>query len=93
MVHLNFTFSPMNDRLLHNTVLILGLSMALLACGKKKQADTLFTRLEDTGIQFNNIVIDDSLENSFYYRNYYNGGGAGIGDINNDGLAVCYPHQ
>jgi hypothetical protein len=59
----------------------------LTGCGKKEKKATLFTRLEDTGIVFDNKVTDDSLENSFYYRNYYNGGGAGIGDINNDGLA------
>jgi len=46
----------------------------------------LFTLEENTGINFTNRVIDDSLENSFYFRNYYNGGGVAIGDINNDGL-------
>ena len=40
----------------------------------------------DTGIEFNNMVIDGQLENSFYFRNYYNGGGVATGDINNDGL-------
>lgn len=87
MVHLKFTFSPMTHPLLRHTAICLSFGLLLIACSKKKQTDTLFTKLEDTGIQFNNIVIDDSLENSFYYRNYYNGGGAGIGDINNDGLA------
>ncbi len=86
MVHLKFTFSPMTLRLLRHIALFCTLVPLLFACGKKEES-TLFTKLEDTGIQFNNIVIDDSLENSFYYRNYYNGGGAGIGDINNDGLA------
>ncbi len=47
---------------------------------------SLFTLEENTGINFTNRVIDDSLENSFYFRNYYNGGGVAIGDINNDGL-------
>ncbi|MEI9806404.1 MAG: VCBS repeat-containing protein [Bacteroidota bacterium] len=57
-----------------------------VACKHSTTGDTLFTLQEQTGIDFNNRVIDDSLENSFYYRNYYNGGGAGIADINNDGL-------
>jgi len=42
--------------------------------------------VENTGIDFNNTVVDGQIENSFYFRNYYNGGGVAIADINNDGL-------
>ncbi len=42
--------------------------------------------MPNTGINFNNKVIDGELENSFYFRNFYNGGGVAIGDINNDSL-------
>src|SRR5262245_1815783 len=56
------------------------------ACKHSQTGRSLFTLEENTGINFNNRVIDDSLENSFYFRNYYNGGGVAIGDINNDGL-------
>ena len=42
--------------------------------------------MSNTGIDFNNKVEDDRLENSFLFRNFYNGGGVAIGDINNDGL-------
>jgi hypothetical protein len=55
-----------------------------LSCHSKQT--TLFTLEENTGIDFNNKVTDGQLENGFTYRNYYNGGGVAIGDLNNDGL-------
>jgi hypothetical protein len=39
-----------------------------------------------TGINFNNVVTDTKEFNVFKYRNFYNGGGVAIGDVNNDGL-------
>jgi hypothetical protein len=42
--------------------------------------------MKDTGINFNNKVKDGELDNSFYFRNFYNGGGVALGDINNDSL-------
>ncbi|WP_245843484.1 VCBS repeat-containing protein [Niastella vici] len=58
------------------------------ACKNKKDAQsTLFELMENTGINFNNQVVDQEYDNSFLFRNFYNGGGVAIGDINNDGLA------
>jgi len=51
-------------------------------------ANALFKRLPAsvTGVQFaNNVTYNDEF-NVYTYRNFYNGGGVGIGDINNDGL-------
>ncbi len=42
--------------------------------------------MDETGIEFKNNVVDGKLENSFLFRNFYNGGGVALGDINNDGL-------
>ncbi len=42
--------------------------------------------MENTGIHFQNSVTDTKTENSFLFRNFYNGGGVATGDINNDGL-------
>ncbi|PPK86499.1 VCBS repeat protein [Neolewinella xylanilytica] len=39
-----------------------------------------------TGIAFTNTVRNTEDFNIFSYRNFYNGGGVGIGDLNNDGL-------
>jgi len=38
-----------------------------------------------TGIKFSNNVVEDGESNVFNYRNFYNGGGVAIGDLNNDG--------
>ena len=62
------------------------LILVTVACKNTETENTLFTLQQNTGINFNNRVVDDSLENSFYFRNYYNGGGVAIGDIDNDGL-------
>src|SRR5689334_13828003 len=59
----------------------------LSACrNEKEKTPPLFTLMENTGIQFSNNVVDGKLENSFLFRNFYNGGGVAIGDINNDSL-------
>jgi enediyne biosynthesis protein E4 len=50
----------------------------------------LFELIDNTGIEFNNKVIDERKDNSFLFRNFYNGGGVAIGDINNDGLADVF---
>jgi hypothetical protein len=52
----------------------------------------VFTLLEatQTGIDFNNEVVDGESFNVLTYRNFYNGGGVAIGDINNDSLPDLY---
>ena len=77
--------------------LLSGLFFILISCttDTKETLDkekTLFTMLSsaDTGIDFTNKVVNQKNFNIFKYRNFYNGGGVAIGDINNDGLADIY---
>ncbi|HEX6428165.1 MAG TPA: VCBS repeat-containing protein, partial [Niastella sp.] len=67
--------------------LLIGLLFCSSCKNKKDAESTLFELVENTGIHFNNQVIDQEYDNSFLFRNFYNGGGVAIGDINNDGLA------
>jgi hypothetical protein len=58
-----------------------------LAChSATPDATPLFQLMDNTGINFDNQIADGQKENSFLFRNFYNGGGVAIGDINNDGL-------
>ncbi|MBT1703482.1 FG-GAP-like repeat-containing protein [Chryseosolibacter indicus] len=74
---------------------VLLLSFYILSCNNGDQSNennygkkTLFTKLspEETGVSFINEIEDTKEFNVFKYRNFYNGGGVAIGDINNDGL-------
>src|SRR5690242_579801 len=51
-------------------------------------ANQLFTRLPSsaTGITFANRLTETQELNVFTYRNFYNGGGVGVGDFNGDAL-------
>nr|WKN39478.1 FG-GAP-like repeat-containing protein [Tunicatimonas sp. TK19036] len=66
----------------------------LVVCGCEglKDNDSLFTLLseDETGIEFKNELVLTKDFDVFRYRNYYNGGGVAIGDINNDGLSDVY---
>ncbi len=68
------------------------LLVILIGCDQSVKHDTLFVELpwSKTGIQFeNNLKFDQEL-NIYTYRNFYNGGGVAIGDVNNDGLVDLF---
>ena len=70
---------------------VLVLLFACISCNNhqdKIDKNALFqlTNSAETGITFNNRVKDTKELNIFNFRNFYNGAGVSIGDINNDGL-------
>jgi len=62
------------------------------SCSENEKKDQLFELLtsKQTGIDFNNDLSYDKDFNVYKYRNFYNGGGVAIGDVNNDGLVDIY---
>lgn len=77
-------------------VLILLVFLSFLSGCKQSLAEpgdeTGFTLISGkySGVTFNNKVEDQKDFNILTFRNYYNGGGVAIGDINNDGLNDLY---
>ena len=58
----------------------------LCSCKTTTTPTQLFELKENTGIDFSNNIKDTRDFNVLSYRNFYNGGGVAIGDINNDNL-------
>ena len=70
--------------------------VAALACRQAGEERPLpsprFVELapETTGLLFVNELPPDTSVNVFLYRNYYNGGGVALGDVDGDGLEDVY---
>lgn len=69
-------------------------ALTLYACDKpgEKSGPALFEKVDvsSSGVHFLNKLGYDAKFNIFTYRNFYNGGGVAMGDVNNDGLLDIY---
>jgi hypothetical protein len=75
-------------RLVRGLFLLAGIFF-VSSCTHKK---TLFDEVssENSGIHFNNLIVENDSINPLDLTNIYNGGGVGIGDFNRDGLPDIY---
>ena len=77
----------MNNKWAFSAVTLL--IFALNGCQKES---LLFEAMEpsDIGMEFSNELGFSKEFNVYTYRNFYNGGGVSLGDVNNDGLLDVY---
>lgn len=71
-------------------IILFSTFIAFVSCTKTEE--TLFESVpaSETGIDFINRSLEKKDFNIFNYRNFYNGGGVAIGDVNNDGFADVF---
>jgi len=80
-------------------IVLLLVMVGMLSCKNNSTSESttenipkIFEQLtkEKTGIDFTNTIKNKEEFNIFSYRNFYNGAGVSIGDVNNDGLSDVY---
>lgn len=66
--------------------------LILLSCTQEQPKINDVTALFklSTVVDFENTLVETETLNPYTYKNFYNGGGVAIGDINNDGLEDIY---
>ena len=74
------------------TALCYGTLLLLLGCTDGEDQPLRFEAIsaERTGIDFRNDLSYNEEFNVYTYKNFYNGAGVGIGDVNGDGLPDLY---
>lgn len=76
---------------MRSTIVFLFLFFSFISCKKDSTKSTLFQlKNASIGVNFENKLEYTEDLNPYTYRNFYNGGGVALGDINNDGLIDIY---
>ncbi|MEO5649182.1 MAG: FG-GAP-like repeat-containing protein [Ginsengibacter sp.] len=71
--------------MIQSRLAVLIFTLVFFSCRQQTQKP-LFSLVENSNINFENTITETKGLNVFNYRNFYNGGGVAIGDLNNDGL-------
>ncbi|WPR75498.1 VCBS repeat-containing protein [Algoriphagus sp. NG3] len=73
-------------------IALVGIAILYSCQGKPEKIKTLFESVpvNHSQVDFRNDLPFDEEFNIFTYRNFYNGGGVALGDVNNDGLLDIY---
>ena len=66
------------------------MTLLLYSCTNKDEKMFVLLDPDKTGITFSNDLPYTEEFNTYTYRNFYNGGGVALGDINNDGLVDIF---
>ena len=64
--------------------------LVTFSCAKTKDKSNTLFKIKSTHINFENTLAETEELNPYTYKNFYNGGGVALGDINNDGLLDIY---
>lgn len=75
----------MKQRYFHHLLLLIP-AVLTLSCSKPGQTLFRLVPSRETGILFNNQILENDTFNILTHEYIYNGGGVGIADFNNDGL-------
>ena len=73
-------------------IILLSVYVGIFAsCTEDVQVDLFETVVnEEVGIKFSNNLEYNPEFNVYKYRNFYNGGGVALGDVNGDGYCDIY---
>ena len=76
----------------HCLFLFIPAILLFAGCDPVEKEGPLFSEVgsSTSGVSFVNKLTFDQEFNIYTYRNFYNGGGVGLGDVNNDGLIDIY---